>query len=415
MDHVLLVGGFGQLDRPFDEFDKAGAEVTIIIEPKHLPDSVEDSGHDVIVVEDVSNAENVISGLYRHGLDLSKFNIICALNENSIVTSSILAAACHASGIDISTAVALRDKSVQKRQVRERGIPVALCREETLLSRLAVDDLEFPVVVKPISGVATRNTYVLRSAAELARLRSREELASAGPWLIESFIRGIELHIDGIVENGKIKFQSVSRYLQPVIDMRNNGVVGSITLDPGNHAYLYMQLRNLLNNSLEAIGHRDGVFHAEVFDDGGSLTFSECAGRIGGGLISQVVSFRYNIDLVSAWAATILHRAHDIKPTLDRPTCGWVQLPTSPGRVISIPAAADLLELPGCVYAKITLKEGTVVSDTGHVNRTAGVIMVEGCNEDEVEQILRQTTSWFESRMVIADPSSNTRCEEVSS
>ncbi|MEK8145646.1 hypothetical protein NKH18_42960 [Streptomyces sp. M10(2022)] len=52
---------------------------------------------------------------------------------------------------------------------------------------------------------------------------------------MEEFIHGRELHLDGVVRDGKLQFFTVARYLVNVIAIRAGGATGSVLLRPEFH------------------------------------------------------------------------------------------------------------------------------------------------------------------------------------
>ncbi len=183
---------------------------------------------DIVAVHDATRIEDVVQGLTRASVDVRDFDFVCTEHEEAIVPASVLAAAYGRPGLPVPTAVALRDKCVQKRLVRTAGIPVAQCetvlKAETLRARAA----SAPFVIKPLDGAGAQLTYAVQDQRSLDNaLRSIASSGRHGPWLVEEFINGTELHLDGVVRSGMISFLSVSRYLQNIISIRSGGAGSS--------------------------------------------------------------------------------------------------------------------------------------------------------------------------------------------
>ncbi|MFI7221286.1 acetyl-CoA carboxylase biotin carboxylase subunit family protein [Micromonospora maritima] len=391
---VLLVGWSGAA---YDALAALGCDVTAVIDGKHRGKARAHGVDTPVVVTDTSNAESVLSGLSRHDLAPDMFETIASQSEFALVTASLLAAVGGTGGIPLPTAVALRDKFVQKRLVREAGLPVTECRVVADLGTEPAAGWSWPVVVKPLAGGGSRDTFLLRGPADLAEITAQLSPV-AGPWLVEDFVPGTELHIDGVVQGGELRLRNLSRYLQNVIEIHSGGLVGSAMLDPAADPGLHARIGELCTSVLRALNHRDGVFHIEVFDHDGHLTFSECAGRIGGGMVPESVRHRHGIDLFDSWARLLLGQP---LPQQGEPgkLCGWVQLPAPPGRVTRLPTVAALLERPGCVEARLVTREGGDMPDiTAASNLKAGAVVVEGDSTAQVEQRLLDLVNWFRSQ-----------------
>lgn len=349
-----------------------------------------------VVVPDVTRLDDVVAGLARDGVDVRGFDAVCSEHEECLVQAAVLAAAYDRPGMPVATAVALRDKLVQKRLVREAGLAVAGCRTayelpETYPGR--------PFVVKPLDGVSTQHTHVVRGPESLERARAAVAASGRpGPWLVEEFMTGAEMHLDGVVRDGAVLFLGLSRYLQNVIEIQDGGLVGSVTVDPLAHADLYGRVRELAATALNALGHTDGVFHLELFDQGDRLAFSECAGRIGGGMVLETTRARFGVDLYDEWTRALLGLPSAIGPgrrAAER-AYGWVHLPARPGRVRAMPGREDLLGLPGVEAVQLRVRPGDTVPDTRAAsNARAATVMLSGTCEDGLAERMRTLADWF--------------------
>jgi L-amino acid ligase C-terminal domain 2 len=365
---------------------------------------------EVVVVPDPTRIDDVVQGLMGASIDVRDFEFVCTEYEECIVPAALLAQAYGRSGLPVPTAVALRDKFVQKRHVQNAGLPVAQCEIVTKIEDLRDIEMIIPFVVKPLAGAGTRLTYAVADQESLeSTARSIASSGRPGPWLVEEFMSGAELHIDGVVRDGTVRFLAVSRYLQNVINIRSGGVVGSLVLDPQANPDLYDRARELTAASLEAIGHSDGVFHLEAFQQGDRLVFSECAGRIGGGMVWETTIAKFGVDLYDEWARAVLGRPSGIaagghaQRRPDGRPLGWIHLPARPGRVVSIPGPSDLEKRPGVIAAQVSLKPGDTVPDSTVAShfRAARVTMT-GETDQALEQALWTLAEWFREQVEVA-------------
>ena len=364
----------------------------------------------VVIVPDPTRVDDVVQGLTGASIDVGDFEFVCTEYEECIVPAAVLAEAYGRSGLPVPTAVALRDKFVQKSQVRKAGLPVARCRTVATIEDLRDTEMITPFVVKPLAGAGSQLTYAVRDQSSLEHaIRGIASSGRGGPWLVEEFMSGAELHLDGVVRGGTVMFLGVSRYLQNVISIRSGGLVGSVVLDPQAHAPLYDDAYELASTSLKAIGHSDGVFHLEAFEQGNRLVFSECAGRIGGGMVWETTTVKFGVDLYDEWARAVLGRQSGIstaRHTDGRPDgrpLGWVHLPARPGRVVSIPGQSELQLRPGVIAAQVSLKPGDTVPDSTVAShfRAARVTMT-GETEHALEESLRTLAAWFRDQVEVA-------------
>ncbi|MEU8348330.1 hypothetical protein [Streptomyces sp. NPDC048845] len=382
-----------------------GAEVTCVLTPPEdrdrrrgrlLPDAA------VVPVEDPSGVESVLAGLVRRGLSAADFDVVCSQAEFTLVNTAVLGGA--RSGTTPEDALALRDKDLQKRRIRSAGLPVADFRHLVHARQLT----GFPHtrgVLKPLASSGTRGVRSWQSAEERAGVaRDTERSGATGPWLAEEWIDGAELHVDGVVRGGQVVFVSVGRYLQNVLAIRQGGIVASVVRHPAHHKQLYARAREFAERAMKALGHHDGVFHMEVFDQGDRLVFGECGGRIPGGSFDEMIRRQHGVDLHGEWARAVLGLPPAARPD---PVAGWVGdvfLATAAGVVRSLPAESEVARQEGVLHVVLEARPGDTLSSAREASCShAGTAVVVGRDERETADRMRRLAAWFAERAVI-DP-----------
>ncbi|MEY9846395.1 biotin carboxylase [Streptacidiphilus sp. BW17] len=389
---VLLVGRFYSAALAMQRLSFRAIN---IVTPSDLSTlHAEVSRDDVIVVSETDDIGELLSALARHGLRPEDFQAIYSQRERAVIAASVLAQLGGTEGMSVQVALALRDKQLQKIIVREAGITTARSRVADQLSEFTPGDDFEPCVIKPLDGGGSQDTHLVRSHAQFDELSER--IGSTGPWLIEELIEGTEIHIDGVVKDGTVTFLSIGRYLHNVISIKDGAFIASVHLDPQHESGLYARAHDLVHASLNALGHRDGSFHLEAFERGEELVFSECGGRIGGGMIREAVEWKYGVVLVEEWARAVCHIEEPIAVTVREGTCGFVHLPTPPGRILRMPTKEDLLAMPGCVAADVYQKAGGTAPDVSRASSArAARALVSGRDADEVRDRIIKLVDWF--------------------
>lgn len=383
-----------------------GARVVCVCEPADHAAATEAAVADAVVVAgSLTDAAEVVSALARTGTQVPADAVVCSADEFPLVTASVVAEALGCRAWPVRRALALRDKFVQKQLIRAAGIPVADAVVVDLLAELDRIALAPPYVVKPFDEAGVRRTTVVRTSEEAARLAGQDGAGHSGPWLVESFVEGGELHLDGVVRDGELHLLSVSRYLNNVLDFRNGGLVGSTLLDPAAHTGLYAAASDITTRSLRALGHPDGVFHLEVFEQGTDLVFGECAGRVGGGRVDTVVRLKFGVDLHDEWARAVLGLPSAVaEGRRDERTFGWVHLPAVAGHLVAVPADEVVRSRPGVEVVEMKAKAGMTVTDLlKDSNTRSGRAVVSGPDAAEVTSRLLGLAAWFRTS-VTAEP-----------
>ncbi|MGW4697425.1 ATP-grasp domain-containing protein [Kitasatospora cineracea] len=357
------------------------------------------------VAADPTRAEDVAAVLARHGRSAGDFDAVCSPTELTVLTASLLGAAAGNSAIPLDAAVALRDKAVQKESVRRAGLPVASCRVVATTPDLAGVAADGPVVVKPVCGAGSADTYEIGDAGAAESLAARlTEQGLHGPWLVEEFIDGWEAQVDGVIRDGRLRFISVSRYLDNLIRIHDGGLAGSASLPSARHPELYRRVGELTSRALAALGFEDGVFHLEVFVNGEDVVFSECGGRVGGALTDEQLRHCFDVDIYDEWARSVLRLPSALPEQLPDPggSVGYIHLTLPQGTVTELPTQDALTARPGVLHAELDVAVGDVVGDlTTSSHLRAARVLVHGPDEESVTEDLRKLSQWFRNATVV--------------
>lgn len=382
-----------------------GAAVTSVVAPDEAAKCRKLDLGSTLVAADPTRAEDVTAVLTRHGRAAGAYDAVCSPTELTVLTAALLGSAPGNTAIPLDAAVALRDKAVQKAAVRAAGLPAASWRIVDTTAALAGVAADGPVVVKPVSGAGSADTCRVATAGEAAALVARlDEQGLGGPWLVEEFVEGVEMQVDGVVRGGRLLFLSVSRYLDNLIRIHEGGLVGGATLPPDGHPELYARIRELTARALTALGFADGVFHMEVFVDGTDVVFGECGGRVGGALTDEQLRHRYGVDIYDEWARAVLGLPTGLSaPAADSGgSVGYIHLTVPPGRVADIPSEEEVRARPGVVHAELDLEVGDMVGDlTTSSHLRAARVLIRGADEERVAGELRELSAWFRKATVI--------------
>ncbi|GLZ38107.1 hypothetical protein [Actinokineospora sp. NBRC 105648] len=356
-----------------------------------------DDAH-TVVVEDAADAESTLAGLHRAGTPPTAFDVVCSQFEFTMVTAAVLGGSrCPQTP---EQALLLRDKDLQKRRVREAGLPVADCRVLTRASE--VGDVGYPRgVIKPLADSSTRGVRHWQSPQQ-RRALADELGALPGPWLAEAWVDGSELHLDGVVRGGEVRFLSVGRYLQNVLAIRDGGLVGTVVQHPRAYPELQHACLKFADRAMTALDHRDGVFHLELFEDGDRLVFGECGGRIGGGSWDEMIRRQHGVDLHDEWARAVLGLPGAAAPVVSDRWYGDLFLDTPPGELVSCPDVAALLARPGVEHAVVLAEPGAVLADRATASSAcAGFAVVSGSGPEQTADRIRELARWFSDESVL--------------
>ncbi len=215
-------------------------------------------------------------------------------------------------GYHIEDMARIKHKSEMKKVFIQEGIPVARGRvAHTLEEALTlVDEVGFPLIAKPDSGVGASLTYKLSDRAQLEGFFADKPPLN---YIFEEFIQGTIETFDGLTDqNGEVVFSSSMRFNEGIMDLVNDG------LD-----IWYYTVRDIPTD-LEAAGRklaaayrlRERFFHFEFFrQPDGSLTMLEVNMRPPGGLTADMYNYANDIDIYREYANVVVNNMFEAKVT----------------------------------------------------------------------------------------------------
>jgi biotin carboxylase len=121
-------------------------------------------------------------------------------------------------------------------------------------------------------------------------------------YLLEKFVPGDVYHVDSVVSENEVVFSNVSKYGKPPMNVAHGGVFTTFTEERGSEDDSALRAINL--DLIAALGLLRGVAHAEFIkaQADGQFYFLECAARVGGAYINEMVETATGINLWREWA-----------------------------------------------------------------------------------------------------------------
>jgi formate-dependent phosphoribosylglycinamide formyltransferase (GAR transformylase) len=218
-------------------------------------------------------------------------------------------------GPDVRTATCFREKAVMKDVLRAAGLPCARHRMLTSPQDLwdFVEEVGFPVVVKPPAGAGCRATWRVTDPQTLAEALADTRPRPERPVLAEEFLTGAEYSCETLVVDGVPRMWSITRYYpSPLEVMEKDWIQWCVIAPRERDTPLFERARDLSFAAIKAFGLRDGLTHMEWFHrPDGSLAIGEIAARPPGARIVQLTGLAHGCDMHRVWARAVVDRAFD--------------------------------------------------------------------------------------------------------
>ena len=321
---------------------------------------------------------------------LYKFTSVIAFREGYILPAAIIRDRLGIPGQTGRSALMFRDK-LKMKEVACHSVEVPVFQR--IKHPIDVYDFiqkhNFPVVVKPISGVTSSKTYVIRSYEDLALLYQNVPLFD---FEVEKYMESTIYTVDGFINNGELVMTWIARYVNDCLSFKEGKGVSRVELELSNplSARLYDFVKQLFK-TMEL--PYNTTFHLEVFhtlDD--HLVLCEVASRTGGNT-DYITQAAYNLSIteVSIQAQCGLTIETDWKKR-NNMLFGYMTFPPKNKTLDYIP---ESLPFPWVSSYTLRGKPGTTYKlATNSADRLATAV-IEGRSEVEIIARMEETNDWF--------------------
>jgi biotin carboxylase len=233
-----------------------------------------------------------------------KIDRVVALDEYDMETAATLREHLRVPGMGLTTMRYFRDKLAMRMKALDGGVRVPdfvpVVNHDAV--RYYLEHTSGPWVLKPRQEASAIGIKKICAGEELWPLL--EQLGDKqSSYLLEKFVPGDVYHVDSAVSECELVFANVSKYGRPPMNVaQGGGVFTTFTVARGSEEDSC--LRQINRDLIAALGLVRGVAHAEFIraHEDGDFYFLECAARVGGAYINEMVESATGINLWREWA-----------------------------------------------------------------------------------------------------------------
>lgn len=368
-----------------------GVELTVASEQASTLEAANPAGLLTLDFQDPRRAAEQ-AGDFARGQPISA---VVGVDDDTAIVAAAIAERLKLKGNPLAAALAARDKHRQRELLATAGVPIP----RFMLHRLDADPAEiaksikYPCVLKPLRLSASRGVIRADNPASFVKAHARLQAIVCDPaagFLIEEFIPGSEVALEGLVVNRRLHVLALFDKPDPLDGPFFEETI--YTTPSQVPAGLQTAIAQCADRAVRAVGITEGPVHAELRynDRGGGPWLIELAARPIGGRCSAVLRFG---DKKASLEETILRHALGMPlPSLqrERQAAGVMMIP--------IPGAGTLQEVRGISAAKavpliedvqITAHPGERLVPFPEGSRYPGFIFARGETPAAVESALR--------------------------
>jgi carbamoyl-phosphate synthase L subunit-like protein len=270
---------------------------------------------DLVRIEDIHNAGQLINAAQRLTEKHGSLDRMVTVQETLLDAVAQAGESLGLRGMEVPAVRRVLDKSLLKPILAQAGTMTARGQVITNINdaRHLVEELGFPVVIKPLGGSGGLATWCIRSAAqlELALELMRPSLENA--LLAEDFVKGQELCIDTITIANEPRFYSICCYRPSILQaLENPRIQWSCVMPRDISGNRYREFIEQGLTAVRALSVGNAITHMEGFlVDGGGVCFTDATLRPAGARIGPMLGFAYDIDSYFAWARVAVDGCFD--------------------------------------------------------------------------------------------------------
>ncbi len=315
--------------------------------------------------------------------------------------SEIAAMASEALGLphnSSKSALASRDKYEMRKLLSQAGVP---CPEFTLYD-IAADPvqiaatIEYPVVVKPLVLSGSRGVIRVNNPLEFREaflrvkrmLSGLEQAPGTNNILVETYIPGIEVALEGILTRGNLKVLALFDKPDP---LEGPFFEETIYVTPSRlPERIQTAIADCTAQAVAALGLYHGPIHAELRVNDAGPWILEVAGRSIGGLCSETLQFGSDISLEELILRQAIGLDIEAYSRENRAT-GVMMIPIPEAGILKgIEGIEEAKQVPLIDGIDITVQLNYPLVPLPEGDSYLGFIFASGQKPDEVEAALRQ-------------------------
>ncbi len=306
-----------------EAFLKAACTVGLeVIRALDIPESLASHGKAALAV-DFSDVESAVDRIVTFAQAKGNVMAVLAIDDRGAVIAATANACLGLPHNDPDSALAARDKFIMRERLDAAGVPVPAYQKYPADSDPApiAWTASYPCVIKPLLLSGSRGVIRADTPAECTaafeRTRAILEASGMSPEendiLIERFVEGVEVALEGLLTNGELETLALFDKPDP---LDGPYFEETIYVTPSRlPADVQAAISRRTAEAALAIGLREGPVHAELRIDRstGDIWTIELAGRSIGGLCSSVLEFGAGMsleELILRHAAGTLGASH---------------------------------------------------------------------------------------------------------
>lgn len=307
-----------------------------------------------------------------------------------------IAGALELPGIRYADAEAASNKVLMRKRLRQHGVPVPGFFSVWSLkeAREAMDELQFPLVLKPADNMGARGVIKVENREAIyAAFRHAKKHSPTGEMILEEYMAGPELSVDALAWNGGESFR-LTGIADRIIDREPYFVELGHNMPSALPREIQAEAAGVMRAAMLALGIHTGAGKGDLKVTPEGVKVGEVAARLSGGFMSShTYPYHSGVNLLRAAIQIALGEEPDaLEPTRDRVAIERGIL-SAPGKILSFSGRQAMEQVPGVELVVFSRSPGDLIPvATSNIDK-AGHVLATGDTLEEAEAAAAQALS----------------------
>lgn len=316
---------------------------TIVASPNEKEPGFKYADEKVIV--DLCDKNAVLEAAQKLKID----GVISDQAETPVRTQAFVANKMGLPGIGEDKAELFTNKYMMREKCREIGIDTIKYKLVDNVNDVAkfYEQIGKPMIMKPIDSAGSRGVVKIEDVQTIYdQFDYSKDASKTGKVIIEEYIPGKELLIDGVVFNGIYQTLICGEYIKCNIPGIFSEYMGKYPAEITDNQL--NEVNKLVKKIIEGFGLPWGRTHTEVKINDNGIWLMETAARGGGRYISSgIVPMKTDFDSCEFLLKACVGEITEISVVRkNNKSCGYVSLFLPKGEVISVEGLQEVIDLP---------------------------------------------------------------------